>query len=335
MTPDGPLVVGIGYPAEWDRADPSAHADGMAALTALDPRIVVTDARYAEGTELTDADRAAFEPVEVLLTMHVPPDIVAIAPRLRWVQGIGAGIGQLVEAGLIDAGVRVTSAAGVNAASVAEFAVTRVLAHYKRLRELDEAQVAHEWRALHGRELAGSTAVVIGLGAIGTRVASMLSAFGVRIVAVRRDTNAKAPDEVDTVVGADRLHEVLGDADVVVAAAAATPDTAGLMDAAAFTAMRAGAFFCNVGRGSLVDEDALVDALDAGRLGGAALDVTRIEPLPADSRLWDAPRLYLSPHVASTADGHFAKVYRLFRDNLARYLAGESLHNEVQLGRGY
>ena len=136
-------------------------------------------------------------------------------------------------------------------------------------------------------------------------------------------------------MGTENLLEALGEADIVVAAAAATPETTGLMDAAAFAAMRPGAFFCNVGRGSLVDEDAIVDALERGHLGGAALDVTRVEPLPTQSRLWDAPRLSLSAHVASTADDHFRKVYGFFRDNLARYLSGEALRNEVHADRGY
>jgi phosphoglycerate dehydrogenase-like enzyme len=128
---------------------------------------------------------------------------------------------------------------------------------------------------------------------------------------------------------------MLDEADAVIAAVPETPETAGLMDAAAFAAMRPGAFFCNVGRGSLVDEAALIDALERGHLGGAALDVASVEPLPADHPLWDAPRLWISSHSASAPAALFVNLHRLFASNLTRFLAGEPLENEVEAGRGY
>jgi phosphoglycerate dehydrogenase-like enzyme len=121
----------------------------------------------------------------------------------------------------------------------------------------------------------------------------------------------------------------------VIAAVPETPETTGLMDARAFAAMKPGSFFCNVGRGSLVDETALIDALRREHLRGAALDVASVEPLPVDHPLWDAPNLSLSPHSASAPAALFVNLHELFRDNLTRFLAGDPLRNEVDLSRGY
>jgi phosphoglycerate dehydrogenase-like enzyme len=128
---------------------------------------------------------------------------------------------------------------------------------------------------------------------------------------------------------------MLEQCDAVIAAVPETPETTGLMDRDAFAAMKPGAFFCNVGRGSLVDEAALLDALQRGHLAAAALDVASVEPLPADHPLWDAPNLYLSPHSASSPAALFANLHDLFRDNLGRYLSGDALTNEVDMSRGY
>ncbi|WP_327356963.1 D-2-hydroxyacid dehydrogenase [Streptomyces sp. NBC_01304] len=347
------LVVGICYPPKWDVRPAEAVAADLAAVRALDPRVRLVDCRYVEsdtlraarGTpplhddlrslapELTAEQRALFAEAKVVLTADLPFDVRGLAPRLRWVQGIGAGIGHLLTAGL--EGVRLTTAAGINGASVAEFALARLLEHAKRLREMDEVQRARDARRPFGEQLAGRTLGVIGLGHIGSRLARFGKALDMGVVAMRRDPSLPRPSYVDEVFARDRLKDFLGACDAVLAAAPETPQTANLMDADAFAAMRPGAFFCNVGRGSLVDEDALIEALRGGRLAGAALDVTRVEPLPADSPLFEAPNLCLSPHVATAAGEHFTGVFTLFRDNLSRYLDGRPLVNEVDPGRGY
>jgi phosphoglycerate dehydrogenase-like enzyme len=170
---------------------------------------------------------------------------------------------------------------------------------------------------------------VVGLGAIGTTVAERAGALGMRVLAVRRRPVADGGSPVEEAVGPDRLHDVLGRVDAVVVCAPATPDTQDLFDSAAFAAMRPGAVFCNVARGSLVDEAALLDALRSGHLGAAVLDVTREEPLPADSPLWDAPNLRLSPHSSASLDHYLESVFDLFADNLGRYLRREPLRNVV------
>src|SRR5439155_2055326 len=250
---------------------------------------------------LTDAQQAAFAEVEVALAIDLPFDVAAVAPNLRWVQAVGAGTGQLQSAGLAEAGIRLTANAGANATGIAEFVLARVLQHVKRLRELDRAQEAHHWEPLFGRQLGAMTLGLIGLGAINSAVAARAKAFEVEVLATRRSATpgATAPN-VDELFPPGQLATMLGRCDFVVAAVPETPETAGLMDAGAFAAMKPGSFFCNVGRGSLVDEAALIDVLRSGHLAAAAIDVASVEPLPADDPLWDAPNLYLSPHCSTS-----------------------------------
>jgi phosphoglycerate dehydrogenase-like enzyme len=352
--PNGPVVIGVLYPPEYYR-DSAGFTKEIAALEATPgvERVVVEtyiephelrSARGKPGAEalkssappLTDAQRDALAQVDIALTLDLPFDVASVAPRLRWVQAVGVGTGQLQSAGLAEAGIRLTSAAGTSGVSIAEFVLARLLEEAKRLREIDAAQQRHEWEPLYGSQLGGRTLGLIGLGAINAAVAERAKAFGMRVLATRRSAapGATAP-HVDEVLPASQLHDLLARSDTVVAAVPETPETRGLMGREAFAAMPRGSFFCNVGRGSLVDEPALIDALTSGQLRAAALDVASVEPLPASSPLWDAPNLYLSPHCSASPAALFVNLHELFRDNLARYLAGEPLRNEVDLARGY
>jgi len=350
----GPVVVGILYPPEW-----YGDADGFAAavreVEALDPRLEVVVETYVEPHDLrsargkpggdqlhdeapvlSDAQREALGQLDVALAIDLPFQVRDVAPRLQWVQAVGAGTGQLQSSGLAGAGIRLTAAAGANAVGIAEFALARVLQEWKHFRALDGLQVRHDWEPRYGRQLAGSTLGLLGLGAINSEVATRAAAFGLRVLATRRSATpgATAPN-VDRVYPPGELHAMLAECDAVIAAVPETPETTGLIDEAAFAAMPAGCFFCNVGRGSLVDEPALIAALERGHLRAAAVDVASVEPLPPDHPLWDAPNLYLSPHSASSPAALFVNLHKLFQENLARFLAGEPLRNEVDLARGY
>ena len=354
MTTDDPVTIGVLYPPEW-YGDPDGFASEIAALEQFDPRVRVIVEQYDEPHELrsargkpgaedlrakapplTDAQAAAFEQINVAIAIDLPFDVAKHAPDLQWVQCVGAGTGQLQSAGLAEARIRLTSAAGANAVGIAEFALARVLQHWKKLRQIEDAQQRHQWEGAYGRQLAGCTLGLIGLGAINSAVAARAKAFGMRVLATRRSATpgATAPD-VDELYPPAELHAMLAQCDAVIAAVPETPETTGLMDAAAFAAMAPGALFCNVGRGSFVDESALIDALERGHLGAAALDVASVEPLPSDHPLWDAPNLYLSPHAAASPGALFVNLHELFRDNLTRFLAGEPLRNEVDVSRGY
>jgi phosphoglycerate dehydrogenase-like enzyme len=347
-----PLVVGVLYP-DWYHGDDEWRGI-EAALVSIDPRVEVVRVPYEEPTELraargtgvvvdlaarapalTPAQRDGMSRIEVALAMDLPPDVASVAPRLRWVQGVGAGVGQLLSSGLADAGIRLTNGVGLSAASIAEFVIGRLLAVWKDFDRLARLQAAHDWGFAHGRTFTGSTIGIVGLGAIGQAIAARLTPFGVTVLGCRRDPNAGPVPGVDEVVGTDDLDLLSARADAVIAAVPATPDTTDLFDRARFAAMKPGAVFVNVGRGSAVVEADLIAALDDGHLGAAVLDVTRTEPLPADDPLWDAPRLFLSPHAAAAVDRYLENLHDLFRDNVARYVAGDSLRNEVDPALGY
>jgi phosphoglycerate dehydrogenase-like enzyme len=282
----------------------------------------------AAGPDLTAAQREAFAHAEVLLALDLPVGLGTFAPALRWVQAIGAGTDHFRGAEL-GPDVVVTNAAGVAAVPIAEFVIGQLLAIWKRFDQLTDQQRRHVWEPVYGRHVSGLALGLVGLGAIGTAVAERARVLGMQVIAVRRRPGLDRPAVVDEVVGPEQLHDVLRRVDAVVACAPATPETEAIFDADAFAAMRPGAIFCNVARGSLVDEGALLDALRSGRLGAAVLDVTREEPLPADSPLWDAPNLHLSPHSSASLDHYVESVFDLFADNLGRYVRGEPLRNVV------
>jgi phosphoglycerate dehydrogenase-like enzyme len=348
---DPEVVVAVMYPPHWD-----PPADRLTAylrdVAAVSPRIRIVDERYAEpgelrqrrgqnpdadlrveAPELTSRQREVLAEAEVVLTQDLPFDVVALAPRLRWVQGVGAGVSQLIAAGLPTSQVRLTTAAGVNAAAISEFVLARILQIAKRFPEIDRLQVERVWRPSYGSQLAGRHLTVVGLGAIGRRVARLGRAFGMTVTGVRRSAvGGESDPDVDSLLGPSDLDAAVGAADYVVAAVPETAESRDMFDAKFFAAMRAGAVFVNVGRGSAVVEDDLVAAL-SDHLRAAALDVVRQEPLPADSLLWAVSNLFISPHSAAAPDQHWANVFSLFTENLRRYLRGEPLVNEWTAGR--
>jgi phosphoglycerate dehydrogenase-like enzyme len=286
----------------------------------------------AWGTTVAAERRSALAHAEILIALHVPRDLMTIAPRLRWVQGVGAGVEQFAAAGVPRDRVVMTNASGLSAGSMAEFVMGRLLEIWKRFREIEEHQRAHRYQQTYGRTFKGSTVGIVGMGHIGREVAQRARAFGARVVGSKRSAPSEEEASLaDRFYTADALEEMLGECDAVVVAAPATPETHHLIDADALAAMRPGATLVNVARGSLVDERALADALRSGQLGAAALDVFDAEPLPPDSPLWDAPNLYASAHSSVSVDRYIDDVFDLFEENLQRYVAGRPLRNAVDM----
>jgi phosphoglycerate dehydrogenase-like enzyme len=336
------------YPTEYETRPRQELDADLAALRAVDPAIEILEVPYVESVELrtqrgsspgadlrhmapelTPVQRDALGRVAVVLTLDLPFDVASVAPNLRWVQSLGAGVSQLLSAGLHEGGVRLTSAAGVTGVSISEFVIARLLQIWKRLPEIDASQANHRWVPAYGREVAGSTLGVVGLGGIGRQVAQRGHGLGMNVLACRRSAvpGDKDPD-VDEVFPADTLHEMLGRCDAVAAAVPESAETVGLFGPAEFAAMRPGSLFMNVGRGSAVDEDALVGALNSGHLRAAAIDVVVAEPLPDDSPLWAVPNLYISSHCSASPDRLWSNLYELFRENVRRYIDGSPLINE-------
>lgn len=264
-------------------------------------------------------------------------DLPTIAPRVRWVQATSAGIGQLLRRTALDrTDIVFTTASGVHAVPLAEFAALAMLYFAKQAPRMLLQQRDHRWERFAGGELRGRTVAVVGLGKIGTEVARVSRALGLRVTGTRRGGAAADSDPaVDQQRPLGELRELLADADYVVLAVPHTAETEGLIGAAELSRMRRGAVLVNVARGKVVDEPALVDALRSGQLGGAALDVFAQEPLPPESPLWDMPNVLVSPHSASTADSENAKLTDLFCENLRRYLEGRPLLNVFDHVRGY
>jgi len=314
----------------------------------LSPYVDSTELRTAKRLRPFDAElratappvdddlRAALARAEVLFCLDAPFDLPPLAPHLRWVQAVGSGIGQFAASRLEEGDITLTNAAGVGAPSIAEFVVGRILAAWKDFPGLAALQEQHSWTPRYGRLLLGSTVGIIGLGAIGAAVAQRLKPFGVRVIAIRRryEPGMTAPD-VDELFGPDALHDVLARSDAVVLAAAGTPETENMLDRAAIDAMKPGTVFVNVARGNMVDEAALVDALERGHITAAALDVAHAEPLPSDDPLWNAPNVVISPHCSASQERYFDMVFDLFVDNLGRYVRGEPLRNVIDLSAGY
>ena len=278
---------------------------------------------------------AMLEEAEVLYDFprgHVR-DLVRVAPKLRWVQASMAGAGEVArKAGLQDTDVVVTTASGVYSGPLAEFAMMALLQHVKDLDRLRRDKAEKRWREAHTDTLYGKTLCVVGMGNIGRAAAARARPFGMRVVGVKR--TVREDDEawayVDELYATRDLRSALGEADYIVVTLPGTPETHRLLGTEEISAIKPGAYFVNVGRGKTVDEGALVEALESGRLSGAALDVFEEEPLPEESPLWELPSVIVSPHSTDNVPGLTNELQsELFRDNLRRYLNGEPLVNEL------
>ena len=245
---------------------------------------------------------------------------------LTWLQSGGAGFEHPMFAGLIERGVRLTNS-HAQAESIAEYVLAGVLDHYQRGPVRRAAQVAGNWRRIHFREVLGTHWLIIGFGAIGQATAARARAFGARVTGVRRSPGSHP--HADAIAAPDQALALAPGADVVVLSPPLTDETRNFVDARFLAAMKPGSVLVNVGRGALVDEVALLAALDRGAPGHALLDVFATEPLPADSRFWTHPRVSLTAHTSGFTDGQEQRNDELFVDNLGRYLRGEALRNEV------
>jgi len=262
-------------------------------------------------------------------------DLLSIAPRLKFIQSIGAGTDQFDRAALGAKGIRLASASGVNARAVSEHAMSLILALARRLPEARDNQREKFWRGMIGDlaqredELGGKTLVVVGIGRIGGRLVRLAKAFDMHVIGVRRDP-AGGANGADEVHGLASLPALLPRADFVALTCPLTPQTEGLIGAAALAAMKPSAFLVNCARGRCVDEAALVAALGAKRIAGAAIDVTVEEPLPAGSPLWGAEGCFITPHTAGETRRYEDNVLDILMENLGRLWAGETgLRNQV------
>lgn len=325
-------------------SQPSIEQLGPAISALMGPRpheLLALDTAVA--TQRTDAD-VAFISREVTGTStkhQIHPalqrvyDLLRQSPGLKWVHIHSAGADRQIYLDLKARGVQIATSSGANAQVVATVALAGLLALARRFPGLWAEQQARQWIPLLGermpRDLPGQTATLVGWGPIGQKLGSLLQALGLHVVAVRQHAASPwqaTPDAVEHVTF-ERLHEVLPRTDWLILACPLTDKTRQLVNAHTLAALPAGAHLINVARGEVVDEAALVSALQSGHLGGAFLDVFAHEPLPTDSPLWAMPQVMVTPHAAGHSDGNEQRVRQMFLDNLRRYTAGQSLLNVV------
>lgn len=320
--------------------------------TAFDDRITLETAHTDE--ELRSAARRA----EILFTWRVPSEVPADTPDLRWIQLFSAGADHIRDLPVWQSEITLTASQGMHTVPMAEHCMSMLLALTRQIPALVRAQDRQEWvhnqRDLHLGELRGKTLGIVGWGKIGDGVAHLARAFGMRVIGTRWSILVPAEVQIpgvaafadepwlepvdlppDIVYPPAQLHDVLAQSDVVLLILPLTAQTDGMFGRAEFRAMKRRALFLNIGRGRVVREDALIEALRSGHLAGAGIDVFAQEPLPRASALWTMPNVLISPHVGGVSESTHERVARFFAVNLTRYLEGQPLLNEVKRTAGY
>ncbi len=285
-----------------------------------------------------DRDRAReqFSTADILCTFELPGPLEE-ARQLKWIQLVSAGAEHVLKAGIRESDVLVTTASGIHQYAMSEFVLCSMVMLSRRIPMILKETAEHKWRpqrprAYYGEELYGKTVGILGLGAIGRRVAQTARCLGMRTLGVQRGTSTGIVDEV---YHPSRLLEMLPLCDFVVIALPLTSETRGMVGERELRAMKPSAFLINIARGQIVDEETLARALREGWIAGAAIDVFAQEPLPTDSELWDLPNLILTPHVSGNFSAYLDRVMDILRENLKRYVAGEPMINVLDKQRGY
>ena len=254
------------------------------------------------------------------------------APQLKWLHVFNAGVDHPVFASILERGVRLTTSSGSTAEPIAQTAIAGILYLARNFPRWLAGQRSRSWSQMRPpdfpRDLRGQVMVVVGMGKIGTEIARLARVLGLHVVGVRR--SAAKTEHVDEMRTPAELAALLPSCDWLVIACPLTDETRGMVDASLLARLRPGARFINIGRGEIVDEPALIAALESGQLGGAYLDVFAQEPLPADSPLWSLPNVLVTPHNSAASAGNEARVNAIFLDNLKRWQQSQPLVNEVK-----
>lgn len=298
------------------------------------PQIEIVQLPTYEGIDQQLAD------TEILVAWSLRPEQVKAAQKLRWIHSPVAAVHLLMIPEIIESEIVVTNARAVNGPVVAEHVMAQMFALAKCLPQAVRLQEQRSWGQdaiwkSQPKEVTGATLGIVGLGSIGSEVARRAAALGMRVLAVRQDLNKAKPDEVEQVFRLDEIDEVLSVADYVVLCAPVTPATNLLMNPNRIARMKPDSCLINVGRGPLIDDHALIEALQNARIRGGALDVFPREPLPDDSAYWNLPNVLITPHTAALSERFWERQHDLLRENIRRYLAGQELLGLVDKSKGY
>ena len=311
-----------------------ADEKGLQALRTEHPNVEFVTAKGA------DELKSAIEDADAVYSHSFGSDVMRAAKRLRWVQSQGAGVEWTANVPeLVESDVVLTNTRGAHAGTIAEHAFGLLISLTRGLPALYANQRERKWGRPEGWNpigLSGLTFGTIGLGRIGSALAQRAHGFDMKVIAVDANPqDVRRPDYVEQLWGLDGLPELLRSADVVAVAIPFTRETKGMIGPEQLAQMKSSAYLLVVSRGGIVDETALVSALRAGRLAGAGLDVTSQEPLPAESPLWDAPNLLLTPHCSGNSRQTTEMAWQILADNVGRFVRSEPLNNVVDKSRGY
>ncbi len=275
--------------------------------------------------------------VEILFTSRIPRNLQSLAPNLKWVQLLSAGVDEVKRANLEYSDIVFTTSKGVHATPLSEWVIGAMLAMVKKIPQIVEAQRKREYSKFIGGELSGLTAGILGVGSIGLRVAHICKALDMRVIGTRRSIKSSEKDygPLDELFPPDQLPTVLEQSDFLIICLPGTEETSHLLGENEFNQMKKGSYVINVGRGGIIDEKALLAAIDAGIVAGGVLDVFAEEPLDPDNPLWQESRLLISPHIAGNSFRYEERATKLFLDNIGRYLNDRELINKYDLEKGY
>lgn len=294
-------------------------------------RIVHLDNYDALPAELPDTD--------IFVGFNLLPKQLTLARKLKWIHVTSAGVAQLMRPDVKTSGVTITNSRGIHAIPMAEHTLGAMLALARKFQETVHYQDSKVWAQepiwqSRPSELSGATLLIVGFGAIGIEIARRARAFGMRVQAVTRSGQGDAT-LAEEIYPASQLLQALPQADYIVLAAPDTPESQRMIGALEFNTMKPSAYFVNIARGALVDESAMIDALERGVIAGAALDVAEKEPLPPESALWNLKNVFITPHTSAVSGMLWPRQTELLIENLERWFSGREMKNVVDFTRGY
>ena len=335
------LSVLVVTPA-FDKSLPHADEGIMRRIGAVNPKIKVKDGSTLVFAELR-GDESKKEELDALLAEtdviygFVPPkNVLSRAPRLKWMQATSAGVDRHQDTEIWRSKVILTGVSGIHATPIGEFVLGFMLMFAKGMPKSFQMKQTREWQRYVPYTLRNKTVGIVGLGHIGREVARLAKAFGMKVIATRRSAKqAGKARNVDLLLPQNRMKEILAKSDYIVISVPLTPETRHIIGEAELKAMKPTAYIINIGRGGLIDQEALIRALDAKQIAGAGLDVVTPEPLPKDSRLWDFENVILTPHISGGMEDYMERATELFCENLKRYLDGKRLLNVIDRKKGY
>lgn len=311
-------------------------------IAAVSPRIKVTDVSALIRAEQSGDSIAKkkldsiLAEAEVVYGFRLPQDLIKRAPKLKWIQTSSAGVNRFLDTEMVESPVIMTNTRGVQSTTIAEFVLEMMLMFVKQAPQCFQLKQEKQWKRLTPTTLRSKTVGILGLGSIGREVARLAKAFGMRVLATRRSIKQVGRARyVDIMFPPDQLGRLLAESNFVVIALPLTPETVKFMGKEKLRAMKPTAYLINIARGDIVDEEALIRALEEKRIAGAGLDVFATEPLPTDSPLWEMPNVIISPHIAGGFEGRAVQGTEIFLENLKLYLNGKRLLNVVDKKRGY